>query len=102
VLRLRAVANSLLLLPPFVLQLPSIVSEDHTRAGYPTSSNRFKTCTITLDNTSIVNSLHTLHVRRQMTLNPLPLRIGQPKQVLAHDRDSAKNESGAIDQDCLV
>ena len=30
-----------------------------------------------------------------MTLNPLPLRIGQPKQVLAHDRDSAKNESGA-------
>jgi len=39
------------------------------------------------DNTPIVHSLNTAHVYRQMRLNPLPLLIAQPKEILAHDPD---------------
>ena len=49
----------------------------------------------TADNTPIVNSLDTSHIRRQIRLNPLPLLVAQPKQVLAHDPDPPKTESGA-------
>jgi len=44
------------------------------------------------DNAAIVNSLDTSHIPRQMRLNPLPLLIAQPKQVLAHGPDP-QNES---------
>jgi hypothetical protein len=44
------------------------------------------------DDTPIVRSLDTSNIRRQMWLDPLPLLITQPKQVLAHDPD-APNES---------
>jgi hypothetical protein len=39
------------------------------------------------DDTPIVRSLDTSNIRRQMWLDPLPLLITQPKQVLAHDPD---------------
>jgi hypothetical protein len=47
------------------------------------------------NDTAIIHSLNTTHVCRQMRLNPLPLLITQPKEVLAHDPDPPKNESGA-------
>jgi hypothetical protein len=45
------------------------------------------------DNAPIVGTLDASHVRRQMRLNPLPLLIAQPKQVLPHGPDPP-NESG--------
>jgi hypothetical protein len=42
------------------------------------------------DNTPIVNSLDTSHIRRQMRFDPLPLLVTQPKQVLAHDPNPRK------------
>jgi hypothetical protein len=44
------------------------------------------------DDAPIVRSLDTSNIRRQMWLDPLPLLITQPKQVLAHDPDPP-NES---------
>jgi hypothetical protein len=44
------------------------------------------------DDAPIVRSFHTANIRRQMWLDPIPLLITQPKQVLAHDPD-APNES---------
>jgi hypothetical protein len=44
------------------------------------------------DDTPIVRSLHASNIRRQMWLDPFPLLISQPKQVLAHVPD-APNES---------
>jgi hypothetical protein len=46
------------------------------------------------DNAPIVCTFDTSHIRRQMRLNPLPLLIAQPKQVLAHGPNPSKNESG--------
>jgi hypothetical protein len=54
------------------------------------------------DNAAIVNSLDTSHIPRQMRLNPLPLLIAQPKQVLAHGPDPPKRISPASNQDCPV
>jgi uncharacterized protein len=54
------------------------------------------------DNAAIVNSLDTSHIRRQMRLNPLPLLIAQPKQVLAHGPDPQKRISPTWNQDCPV
>jgi hypothetical protein len=45
------------------------------------------------DNAPIVCTLDASHIRRQMRLNPLPLLIAQPKQVLPHGPDP-QNESG--------
>jgi uncharacterized protein len=39
------------------------------------------------DDPSIVRSLDTSYIRWQMRLDPLPLLIAQPKQILAHDPD---------------
>jgi hypothetical protein len=39
------------------------------------------------DDSAIVRPLHAPYIRRQVTLNPLPLLIAQPKQVPAHDPD---------------
>jgi uncharacterized protein len=36
------------------------------------------------DNAPIVRTLDASHIGRQMRLNPLPLLIAQPKQVLPH------------------
>jgi hypothetical protein len=44
------------------------------------------------DDAPIVRSLHASNVRRQVWLDPFPLLITQPKQVLAHVPD-APNES---------
>jgi uncharacterized protein len=44
------------------------------------------------DNAPIVCTLDASHIRRQMRLNPLPLLIAQPKQVLPHGPDP-QNES---------
>jgi hypothetical protein len=49
----------------------------------------------TADNSTIINSLDTSYIRRQMRPNPPPLLIAQPKQVLAHDPDPPKAESDA-------
>ena len=48
----------------------------------------------TADNSTIINSLDTSYIRRQMRPNPPPLLIAQPKQVPAHDPNPLKNESG--------
>jgi hypothetical protein len=37
------------------------------------------------DNATIVLPLDTAHIGRQVRLDPLPLRIAQPKQIPAHD-----------------
>jgi hypothetical protein len=37
------------------------------------------------DDPPIINALLATHVRRQMRLDPNPLLIAQPKQVLSHD-----------------
>jgi uncharacterized protein len=42
---------------------------------------------------SIIRPLNTSHIRWQMRLDPIPLLIAQPKEVLPHDPDSP-NESG--------
>jgi hypothetical protein len=39
------------------------------------------------DDAPIVHPRDTSHIPRQPRLNPLPLLIAQPKQVLAHDPD---------------
>src|SRR4029079_19256254 len=49
----------------------------------------------TADNSTIINSLDTSYIRRQMRPHPPPLLIAQPKQVLAHDPDPPKAESDA-------
>jgi hypothetical protein len=49
------------------------------------------------DNTPIVHSLNTAHVCRQMRLNPLPLLIAQPKEILAHDPDPLKTNQVRIE-----
>jgi hypothetical protein len=45
------------------------------------------------DDASIICSLDTSHIRWQSRLNPRPLFVTQPKQVLAHDPDPP-SESG--------
>ena len=40
------------------------------------------------DDAPIVSPLHTSNIRRQIWLDPLPLLITQPKQILAHDPDA--------------
>lgn len=37
------------------------------------------------DHTSIIGSLDTTNIRRQMRFNPFPLLVAQPKWILAHD-----------------
>jgi uncharacterized protein len=39
------------------------------------------------DDAAVVRAFDTSHIRWQMTFDPLPLLIAQPKQVLAHDPD---------------
>jgi hypothetical protein len=39
------------------------------------------------DDSAIVRPLDAPYIRRQVTLDPLPLLIAQPKQVPAHDPD---------------
>jgi len=41
----------------------------------------------TADDAAIICSLDAAYVRRQIRLDPLPLLIAQPKQILAHDPD---------------
>ena len=45
------------------------------------------------DDAPIVRSLDTSNIGRQMRLDPLPLLIAQPKQVLAHDPDPPNESS---------
>jgi hypothetical protein len=47
------------------------------------------------DDTPIVRSLDTAHIRRQMRLDPLPLLIAQPKKAPAHDPDPPKKPNHA-------
>jgi hypothetical protein len=44
------------------------------------------------DHTTIIRSLDTSYIRRQMGFDPLPLLIAQPEQVPAHAPD-LPNES---------
>jgi len=39
------------------------------------------------DDPAIINPLNPANVGRQMRLNPRPLLVAQPKQILAHDPD---------------
>jgi hypothetical protein len=43
------------------------------------------------DHAAIVRSLNTSDIGRQMSFDPRPLLIAQPKQVLAHAPDSHPN-----------
>jgi hypothetical protein len=45
------------------------------------------------DHAPIVLPLDTAHIRRQSRLDPGPLLIAQPKQVLAHVPTSQANQS---------
>jgi hypothetical protein len=54
------------------------------------------------DNAPIVCTLDASHIRRQMRLNPLPLLIAQPKQVLPHGPDPPKRISCIWNQDCFA
>jgi hypothetical protein len=37
------------------------------------------------DDASIICTLHPTYIRRQMRLDPMPLLVAQPKEILAHD-----------------
>jgi hypothetical protein len=51
------------------------------------------------DDAAIIHPLDAPHIRRQVRLNPLPLLIIEPKQVLAHDPNPpSQNESGSYCQ----
>jgi uncharacterized protein len=51
------------------------------------------------DNTAIIDPIDAPDIPRQMSFDPLPLLVAQPKQVLAHDPDPpSKNESGSYCQ----
>jgi hypothetical protein len=39
------------------------------------------------DDPAIINPLHTANIGRQVRLDPSPLIVAQPKQILAHDPD---------------
>jgi hypothetical protein len=54
------------------------------------------------DDTPIVRSLDTSHIRWQMRLDPPPLLIAQPKKTLAHDPDPPKRIRSVWNQDCLA
>jgi hypothetical protein len=45
------------------------------------------------DDAPIICSLDTSYIPRQPRLNPLPLLVTQPKQVLAHDPDPSAESS---------
>jgi hypothetical protein len=42
------------------------------------------------DDPTIIYSLHSADIRRQMRLDPLPLLVVQPEKVAAHDPDPSK------------
>jgi hypothetical protein len=42
------------------------------------------------DDATIIYSLHTANICRQMRLDPLPLLVAQPEKVPAHDPDPPK------------
>jgi hypothetical protein len=42
----------------------------------------------TADHTPVIHPRFAPHIARQMRLDPLPLAITQPKQVLAHRKSS--------------
>ena len=54
------------------------------------------------DNAPIVCTLDASHIRRQTRLNPLPLLIAQPKQVLPHGPDPPKRIRYTWNQDCFA
>src|SRR5580693_2107998 len=54
------------------------------------------------DNAPIVCTLDASHIRRQMRLNPPPLLIAQPKQVLPHGPDPPKRIRYIWNQDCFA
>jgi hypothetical protein len=54
------------------------------------------------DNAPIVHTLDASHIRRQMRLNPRPLLIAQPKQVLPHGPDPPKRIRYIWNQDCFA
>src|SRR5580693_8716072 len=54
------------------------------------------------DNAPIVCTLDASHIRRQIRLNPLPLLIAQPKQVLPHGPDPPKRIRYIWNQDCFA
>jgi len=39
------------------------------------------------DDAAVVHPLNATDIHRQVRLNPLPLLIAEPKQILAHDPD---------------
>jgi hypothetical protein len=42
------------------------------------------------DDATIIYSLHTTNICRQMRLDPLPLLVAQPEKVPAHDPDPSQ------------
>src|SRR3974377_2093437 len=48
------------------------------------------------DNTAIIDPIDAPDIRRQVSFDPLPLLVAQPKQILAHDPGPpSKTESGS-------
>jgi hypothetical protein len=47
----------------------------------------------TADHAAIIHAIFAAYVRRQKRLDPLPLRIIQPKQVASHDPYSPPAEN---------
>jgi hypothetical protein len=54
------------------------------------------------DDPPIIGSLDAADIGRQMRLDPRPLLVAQPKQVLAHDPDPLQRISTGWNQDCLT
>jgi hypothetical protein len=54
------------------------------------------------DDPTIIDPLHTANIGRQMRLDPSPLFVAQPKQILAHDPDPLPKRIRIVwNQDCL-
>lgn len=47
----------------------------------------------TADDATIVRTLDTPHIPRQMRFDPSPLLVAQPKQILAHDPNPLPNSN---------
>jgi uncharacterized protein len=48
------------------------------------------------DNTAIIDPINAPDIPRQVSFDPLPLLVTQPKQIVAHDPDPpSKTESGS-------
>jgi len=47
------------------------------------------------DHSTIIDPFHAANIGRQVRLDPSPLLVAQPKQVLAHDPNPLQTESAS-------